>query len=81
MSQIKIAKPQHPCEVTLQEIESILEKNNMRIVMAPGGLAMVHYPENKPNTSHRFTISDTENGQLSRSLPRMIDSERLVLVE
>ena len=71
---IKVLKHESPTEKLLQQIEKILADNRMNIYITGTGLSLDH-------KGSVFAIRDIENRDATVSLPRSVESEKLVLLD
>ena len=71
---MKVVKPDAPPEKALQELEDVLQKHKMQITHGYRGFEVSFGGQS-------YELRDIEMYEGSQSLPRMVDSERMVLQE
>lgn len=73
---MKTAKNDSPIEVALQHVETLMHQYGLKIEHN-GCSGLVVSCKDMPDMS--FEIRDTDNGSYGFELPRMLESEKLVL--
>lgn len=73
---MKICNKNHPMEIKLQMLERYLEKLGIEMQVKPTGGFVIY------KVGHEsYTIEDIGNNEVTTSLPRIVDEERLIALE
>lgn len=72
---MRVCNSNHPLEKCLQEIEAVLVKHGVNLTATSYGQIVLEHQQT------RATVKDTEDRTESAQLPRLLDSERLVVEE
>ena len=72
---MRICTDEHPFEKCLQEIEAVLVKHSMNLATTRYGAITLEHGDKVA------VLKDRESSEQSMQLPRMFDSERLVVEE
>ena len=69
----RIALPTHPVAMALEEIEAVLDKHGVAVVIYPGGGLALHDVKN----DKYWRLADPDTFLMSQKIPRDFDGEVL----